>query len=398
MANKCRRKSTYGKNRYRNNSTRMNKSRRGYKSNGSNKRRNFGINANSIENYHNLCDETMYKIRKDIRDNVIEDFSIIKYETIFNPSFKLKILSRFPNAPKEYHIKSKSGTDYTVPDHKIHRKNSRYVNLGTSSEEKVVNFYRCNNNGIITYRFGTKITKDPSKGFNGTDLQEFKQILMGLPENTSKKKILCISLLTPCNSTLCGTATKEVIKGVAPKLKIFYTEDNVLKNELSLTDKDIVVISIPLSVNKKFNMGIFDYEKIKEESMSPSTGMYYSMIDINTPKKTFRSIVDFAEYFYDNLKDTHILMYHCKSGKDRTSVFDAVVQSTIYFRIKNGYTDYEKIKILSSKMLVFGLLIAYYGTGNIGLKLNTIPLAKYILTKDELVNYKGDSNEFESSG
>jgi hypothetical protein len=125
------------------------------------------------------------------------------------------------------------------------------------------------------------------------------------------------------------------------------------------------------------------------------------MFEIDTDgKKTFESIVNFTKFFYKNLKDDYILMFHCKSGKDRTSVFDAIIQATLQYITKGDETgdEMEIIKKYSQKFLIFGFIISYYGTGNVGLKLNNIPAAKYILDNKSIFDfYKGHSDYFASS-
>ena len=124
----------------------------------------------------------------------------------------------------------------------------------------------------------------------------------------------------------------------------------------------------------------------------------YNKIDVKNGKTTFESIVKVSEHYYTALIQDYILCYHCKSGKDRTSIFDAVVQATFYY-IKNTRkladekiksSDYEAIRLLSQKFLMFGFIPAYYGTGFIGLKLGSNPdLATYILGKDLYKFYLG---------
>jgi hypothetical protein len=254
------------------------------------------------------------------------------------------------------------------------------------------------------------------------------ELIQGIVD--SPKKIICVSLLTPCNKAMCSEVAKSLIKKAAPGLDIFFKEAIVLKTELGInkiSDK-VVVVSIPLSMNRKFGLGIYDHAKHRE-SLSPGAGgtaaaaaaageaeepfpnimsteysneplleKIYGKIDMTTEDSSIKSIIDFAKYYYDELHKDYVLAYHCKSGKDRTSVFDAIVQATIYYCSKNegAPINYAAVKVLTGKMLVFGLMISYYGTGGIGLKLGTIPMAKTILGP-KYDKFMGNSKDFMKS-
>ena len=58
---------------------------------------------------------------------------------------------------------------------------------------------------------------------------------------------------------------------------------------------------------------------------------FYKLIEIDTPEHIFKSIVNVATLFYNEYKDTYVLAYHCKSGKDTTSIFDSVVHATFMY-------------------------------------------------------------------
>jgi hypothetical protein len=367
-------------------------------------------------------------IRKYIQKNPVIDFDIEKdiFKTVFEVGkLKIPIKHRFVgseyNAAKYEISCNNSSIKYQVPDNHIQRNKSKYVSIGTNNEKgessdyRTSNIYRCTNgegaDETITYRFGTKITNDSKNSVADSNSDEMSKIISGIVDKIdSGKKILCVSLLTPCNMMVCSEVAQKIINKATKNLNIFFREAKVLETELGvnkITDK-ITVISIPIAMNSKFGIGIYDHDKhIKNASDFPilESDSYknkddikeiYKLIDMSNNENSFQSIVKFAEYYYNN-RSKYVLVYHCKSGKDRTSVFDAIVQSTIYCLRTNGNINYNLIKKYTRKMLVFGLMISYYGTGGIGLKIGTVPLAKWILSNREYVKYKGNSDNFMKS-
>ncbi len=363
-------------------STKLNKKKHKRKNKKRKISRSYGIvSYNEIKNtcninqqtYNYCCDETIRSIKTFLSRNSILAFNIKNYKTRHNVDFTIKISNRFPNAGNNFRISNIDRIEYSVPFNRRGGYNSSYVYTGTSGNDKIVNLYKCNNNGIVSYRFGTKITFDPTKGFNNITTQEFSNLIRSIPDDKNKKIIL-ISLLTPCTGLLCGY--KDILSYLIPKLQIFFTENEVLRKEMEI--ENMRVISVPLSTNKKFGLTIYDSKFTSE-------------------KQLFELIVGFTKDFYEKHRHDSVVLFHCKSGKDRTSVFDAIFQSTIFYITKTGRVNFEEIRKLTQKFLVFGLILSYYGTGNIGLKLRNIPLAYYILD-DLLENYVGDSDNFESSG
>jgi hypothetical protein len=359
-------------------------------------------------------------IRKYIQKNSVLDFDINKdiFKTVFDVG-KLKIPIKHRFAGSKYNtvnyeiVCSNSDIKYEVPNNHIR-----------SSKYNTSNIYKCTNGKgseeTITYRFGTKITNDKGNSVADLDSNEMSNIISGIVDKTDlgDKKILCVSLLTPCNMMVCSEVAQKIINKATKNLNIFFKEAKVLENELGInkiTDK-ITMISIPIAMNSKFGIGIYDHVKHKNNASDfpvlesdsyknkDDIDEIYSLIDMSNNEKGFQSIVKFAKYYYDN-KNRYVLVYHCKSGKDRTSVFDAIVQSTIYYLRTKGLApnyeltdiDYGVIKGYMKKMLVFGLMISYYGTGGIGLKIGTVPLAKSILSNKEYIKYKGNSDNFMKS-
>jgi hypothetical protein len=272
----------------------------------------------------------------------------------------------------------------------------RCISKGTWSGEPIVNFYECLRPDIgpkfATYRFGTNITISKPSGFNHK---------MDISLITSKvgKKMICFSLLSPSNK---HKFIKTVVGIVNTKAKVTEQEPEILNFELSNVSSSNIFISFPLSSNTKHGVPLFNYDKFKETiPMNDISSQFYNLINVNSPQSTFESIVKVTTLFYNNFKDEYVLVYHCKSGKDRTSLFDSVVQATLsYLKQKElsqqNETRYEltfgrvpltidaggyvEIRKMACKFMMFGFLIGYYGTGYFGLKLGSNKsLSEYIL-------------------
>ena len=208
------------------------------------------------------------------------------------------------------------------------------ISEGTWSGNPIVNFYECYRPdlGISTYRFGTNITLSKTTGFNHTmDINSIVQKVNNCMPFWQKKGIICFSLLSPSNPSLGNQAIKIAAAIVNKKAAISAEEPKILDAELNSNIPGCTFISFPLSSNKKSGITLFDYDYFKKKIISNDISLdFYNLIEINTAKNTFESIVKVAELFYNKYKNTHVLVYHCKSGKDRTSIFDSVVQSTFF--------------------------------------------------------------------
>ena len=299
------------------------------------------------------------------------------------------------------------------------------ISIGTfylDNKPQIVNFYQCNqkynnntnnkkkyNIGINTYRFGTPVIY-----FNNVN-EIIKNILYF---EKKKKKIICISLLSPCDNIPCKTlgAIAKPLSKISSLFKKGLNatkEQNIIdieqKANINKFDNNIELYSIifPLSsqrysgVGSKIlivNINTYNYNKTKYKSFinNNKVNKIYDFIDINNDlsgEKSFKSIVKIAIYYFTYLKNEYILSYHCKSGKDRTSIYDAITQSTFYYLNTNKFhkkqmkldenidideTIFINIKQLSKQFLIYGLIIAYNSTSIVGLKLKNIPIAKYI--------------------
>jgi hypothetical protein len=297
--------------------------------------------------------------------------------------------------------------------------NGEYMSKGSYDKKPIVNLYRCHNlidKNIEIYRFGTKISLEDrdtdfiSKGPKGVEL--IRDI------SKSSKNVLCISLISPCNEKICHGTRKSIVESASSDARKGFTEDTILGYELLVINPKVTFISFPLSNNNfKGMIPLYNYENLKndisETSNDPLAKYIYTRIDLQTPKSTFESIVNIAYYYYYKLIKSHTLMLHCKSGRDRSGIFDAVLQASIYHiqntnfvqrqiecrsiiidKFKPCHYDYNLIRIYSQRFLFHGLSIAYYATSIRSLKLGSIQVAKYILGSGDLYKfYSGHSKD-----
>jgi hypothetical protein len=275
----------------------------------------------------------------------------------------------------------------------------KYIAMGTCfANERIYNLYECTNGGIKTYRFGfsiqnalDNINTDKPKNFTKDLVDRIYQFNTGL--FGGNKHILCISLLTPCNTAVCKAV--NVGSKALPKEAYFSFQENSIieteKVELLKLNKANIFLNVPLSSSK---YGILFNGGSKSENADEFN------INVNGGENTFRTLVDIAIKYYDHYSDTHILCYHCKSGKDRTSVCDAIVQATIYY-LRTHKNDrpaemYENIRKLSRYFLFYGYIITFYSTGIAGIKMNNIPVAKHILDQEDYKFFLGNSSKSRS--
>lgn len=310
--------------------------------------------------------------------------------------------------PKKYKIKGLSNIEYSA---KNDQKKTVGIAKGTfflKYKPQIVNFYQISsklpNIPIIkNYRFGTPVHSFKHISKIVEHIEEF---------SPTKKRVIVFSLLSPCNNKICKSFSDIAKKGseVSNLLKkglSATTENTIIQKELKASGKifgkkklKYNTILFPLSSKKYSGVGsqlimadvdVFHYDKevYKKKIKDPKVKKIYDLIQLDDPsgKLPFESIIRIACYFYHSLRKEYILAYHCKSGKDRTSTFDAIQQATYYYVNQHPEiqspgdltsTDFEEIRHLSQKFLMYGLIIAYYSTGVVGLKLKNIPVAKYI--------------------
>ena len=379
----------------------------------------------------NKCKDYMMNIKK----YMTKDVEKINMEEIIKnkiPEFECRVpitnklyeMYMKSTGKKEYEISFGNVIKYINPDGK------NFVSGGSESGEVLINMYKCINildPEIDIVRFGPYVNKNITKSGNRKNFyqmnnEEVISTIKSIPKKYNK--ILCISLLSPTKS---GTACTDIKKGVSKNLgnlgnkhEVMCKEGDIVESEMSGNNEDFVVISFPIS-SKNFLIDLelapktFKYSEY-QSSLRKSTKLeqdIYKLIDIDEGQKTFESIAKIGHYYFKYLRHDTTLLYHCRSNKDRNSIFDSVIQATIYYlqkKIKEaeslaGYLppedqvlpkvlspqDFDEIKKLSQKFLLCGLFIAFYGTGFIGIKLDTIPVAKHILGKNTpLYNfYKG---------
>lgn len=262
--------------------------------------------------------------------------------------------------------------------------NNQTIAKGTCfANEKIYNFYECETKHTKTYRFGFSINNvDSGYGFTEELINKISKFNKGW---SSPKKLICISLLTPCNTYAC----KAIKMGSKTLWKEGY--DGIRESTIIESEKNVfnsfghMFISVPLS--KNIQGILYNTETVKSESSEN----FRDLIDISGPEKIFKTLVDISILYYFNYKSTHTLCYHCKSGKDRTSICDSIVQATFYYINNNkfvkGIPDYEQIRKFSVYFLLYGYIITFYSTGIPGIKISNMPVAKYILNTPELYKF-----------
>jgi hypothetical protein len=266
---------------------------------------------------------------------------------------------------------------------------NKFIARGTCfGNDRVFNFYQCTNGNLKTYRFGLSI-KNSFDEFDFTKvvvekINEFKSFFeRHIP--FYQKKLICICLLTPCNTSICKLIEKGS-KTLPKEAYLSFMENKIVDVEnKALNDLGDVFINLPLSSSKSgtlFNGGTKSI--VSDSNNHIITSEFENLAKVSGSKDTFESIVNIARLYYKKYRNSHHLCYHCKSGKDRTSMCDAVVQATFYHIKENGYVEeseamYNEIRELSKYFLLYGFIITFYSTGIPGIKMNNMPVAEYIL-------------------
>jgi hypothetical protein len=281
---------------------------------------------------------------------------------------------------KEFELSSNYLTYSAAPSHGLFSNHS-YIAKGTCfGNDKIFNLYQCTNGSFQTYRFGFSI----KNAFDNTDFT--KMAVERIQEFTGTfkkffgmhKKLICISLLTPCNTSLCQAV--KVGSKLLPKEAYFsFLESNIIDSEnKSFSELNDIFINVPLSSNKYGTL----FKKGTKSIHPDSATDFQNLIDISTAETTFKTIVNITNLYHEKYSSTHNLAYHCKSGKDRTGICDSIVQATLYYLRTGGNStnlDHELIRVYSRYFLVYSYIISFYSTGIPGIKINNIPAAKYIL-------------------
>lgn len=250
-----------------------------------------------------------------------------------------------------------------------------------------------------TYRFGTPSDKE--------DI--ISHIVNKLKNNyaVNKKPKIVITLLGGCNTFVCNTYSMFNKKiNIEEKIKnrlVNFQINRQINDEDIINDSDMIqFIFIPLRNRVKYGFTIYDRDNFveKDKSNIKNSPEYYKYInsniiynddrykDLSEEEEIFRKIVDISYYHFQN-KDNFDLFYHCRSGKDRTSIFDAINKSSIYYFIKNhkklskenylNSKDYDKIRENTSRFIIIGLIIAAISFNEFGLNVDSIGIAKHVL-------------------
>lgn len=283
----------------------------------------------------------------------------------------------------EFYYKNHKDNKYkiTIPKNKLYytAQNNDSIAKGTCFKNiKLVNFYKVLNNGVTTFRFGFPINNINNNHLRNTIINKID----------SNKKLILISLITPCKTRSCQLLRS--FSNILPEtVRTSLNESKLLQNiynHFNNNDYNDIFLSVPLS-RKKYILELYR-DHLKPDSDLEHINEFEKLIDISTIESTFKTIVDITELYYNKYRSSHFLCFHCRSGKDRTSVFDSVVQATILYLTYNEKINYKAIRDIAKIYLMVGYIIAYYSTGKLGLKLNNIPVAKYILeSEDELYRF-----------
>ena len=314
------------------------------------------------------------------------------------------------NSPNKYIINPKTHTSIQYS-----AKNDQNKTVGIAKgtfylkhDPQIVNFYQIATSlGTETFRFGTPVYT----------FKNIQSVIKNIRAFDSKKKnLINISLLSPCNTKACqslAVISKPLsnISGLFKKGLSATKEDAVIKTELAASNKkfgDLTYYAVLFPLSSQTYTGVgsqymttiqtyqYNQEELKQPIKNDKVSKIYDYIELNNDpngEKAFKSIVKLAIYYYLELKDEYILSYHCKSGKDRTSVFDSIVQSSFYYMATQKHSihnvddisvaAFKQIKNYAKQFMLYGFLIAFYSTGIVGLKLKNITIAKYIFNNDK---------------
>ncbi len=259
---------------------------------------------------------------------------------------------------------------------------------GTCFEnESIYNFYKCKSD-FTSFRFGISIK-------NVFDKTNFTELVLNKMNSTFSwlnltrpKKFLVVSLLTPCNTTFCKTI-KSRSKILPKRAYISFMESEIIDIEnKKFNELGHLFINIPLSSNMKGTMFKEGVKSVRPETVTN----FQNLIDISTPEKTFKTLVNVTKLFYEKYKNNYIFCYHCKSGLDRTGIFDSVVKSTVLYITSSNDKEfseqtYETIRKNCIYFLMYSYMITFYSRGIPGIKINNIPVAKYILNDPKTYDF-----------
>ena len=348
--------------------------------------------------YKNLFTTTLPKLKKSpLKDSPEEifDHAMEYYKEHNQIKAKKYIINKVSNI--QYIAKNEEGKSVEIAKGTFYLKHKpQIVNLyEISTKLKGISLFQ-------NFRFGTPVYTFKHIAKIAEEIQQFQP---------KKKNLIVFSLLSPCNNKICKSFSVVAKKGakfsgLLKKGLSATKEEVIIQKELQASGKKIGTfnyntILFPLSSQVYSGVGsklipvgvdtfIYAKDEYKKKIKDPKVKKIYDFIHLeNDPsgKMAFESIIRIACYFFHFLRKDYILAYHCKSGKDRTSIFDAIQQSTYYYINQHKeitgpddltLTDYEEIRHLAQKFLMYGLIVAFNSTSVVGLKLKNIPVAKYI--------------------
>lgn len=348
----------------------------------------------------NICSESILENSRRLTDQVEETLTFPVYLCNRNRNkTSLKELGR--EWAKRYYEDHKMenarwrtiGNDFKVKYESAERPGKRL-----SSNNELVNFYRsrmCRPGMYIDcLRFGIPVVN-------------FKQHIKNMISkiNSSRKRSIVVSLLSDCNHKLCSLFEKSPNKAL---YLAQFVEPKIVKEEKFQMCGNRLIAPIFLHLSGFPKIGAFPSrnnltrlnEWCLEEFGIPILNQFEN-VNSTRPEILFKTIVDIAAvYFMLNFHGRHEyqLVIHCRSGKDRTSVVDAIVKATHEFMFYNEFNrlqnDYEQIRRRVSFWIVFGLVIANRYTGGFGLKLDYIPLARYVFDRETFDYLRGNMYKF----
>lgn len=259
--------------------------------------------------------------------------------------------------------------------------NGMKISKGTAFQNVIVNLYRSTlwyrSHKISTIRFGTPVYKNLTYQF-----RKIKELFEG-------KRTIYASLLT---STTWKIRFKQAFKVATieePRIVEHGYKTFSRKNEISPLFIQMSHVPI-ISTGRSSDFSLIQ-EWLDEE------GINYTIppMDLGSGKNIFDNIIEISKIHWllnNHAPNKYNLGFHCKSGKDRTSLFDAINKATqLVLYQNNGRINKNKIRKYSRFFLLFGLMIANRSTANFGLKLSKTlgHVTKDFLTPNDVKWFEG---------
>ena len=269
---------------------------------------------------------------------------------------------------------------YIFPGFKIKYSgvNGMKISKGTAFSNAIINQYhvtlKVGTNSIKTLRFGTPVFKNVDYQF-----RKIKELL-------GNKRTIYISLLTTTKWKIrINNATKTATIG----------EPNI-RHEKFYQNQKIAPLFIQMSKIPIISTGReSNFDKIQDWLYEEGINYKIQPLNLNSTRDMFGNIIEISRihwYLNQAAPGRYNLVYHCKSGKDRTSVFDAINKATcLTLYQNNGRINMSKIRKYSRFFLLFGLIIATRSLANYGIKISKTlsHVVKEFLTEDDIKWFEG---------